>query len=88
MFVDFWKISWYDVSSVYKNYHGNNKNETPSLANVCKSIGIENLNFHDSLADAKATKYVMESLIEEQGLGNLLTPRFISKIRKSRVLVK
>jgi hypothetical protein len=30
----------------------------------------------------------MESLIEEQGLGNLLTPRFISKVKKSRVLVK
>ena len=81
-------FDWYDVSNVYKNFHGNNKNETPSLANVCKLIGKDQLNFHDSLADAKATKYVMESLIEEQGLGNLLTPRFISKIKKSRVLVR
>ena len=81
-------FDWYDVSNVYKNFHGNNKNETPSLANVCKLIGKDQLNFHDSLADAKATKYVMESLINEQGLGNLLTPRFISKIKKSRVAVK
>lgn len=85
---DLGTFDWYDVSNVFTKFYGNNKNETPSLTNACKIIGKENLGFHDSLVDAKATKYVMEYLISEYGLGVLLTPRFITKISKRKILVK
>lgn len=78
-------FDWYDVSSVFKVCYPNKKNETPSLTNACKLIGKENLEFHDSLVDAKATKYVMEFLIKEFGLINLLKNQYISKINKKKV---
>lgn len=85
---DLGTFDWYDVSSVFTNFYGKNKNETPSLSNACKIIGKENLEFHDSLVDANATKYVMEHLINKYGLGVLLAPHYIKKINKRKVLAK
>ena len=79
-------FDWYDVSSVFKNYYFNSKNETPSLSNACKLIGKEDMDFHDSLVDAQATKFVMEHLINEYGIDNLLKSQYISKINKKKVL--
>ena len=81
-------FDWYDVSNVFKHYNPNNKNETPSLSSACKIIGKENLDFHDSLVDAKATKYIMEYLIKEYGIIQLLNRKFISKVNKRKVLIK
>ena len=78
-------FDWYDVSNVFRNLYATNKNETPSLANACKLIGEENLGFHDSLVDAKATKLVMEHLINEQGISALLHANNITKVKKKKV---
>jgi len=80
-------FDWYDVSSVFKNYYFNSKNETPSLSNACKLIGKEDMDFHDSLVDAQATKFVMEHLINEYGIDNLLKSQYISKINKKKVFI-
>lgn len=79
-------FDWYDVSSAFKVYYPNNKNETPSLTNACKMIGKENLEFHDSLVDAEATKYIMEHLLNEFGVSTILKSQFIIKVKKKKVL--
>ena len=79
-------FDWYDVSSAFKSFYPNNKNETPSLTNACKMIGKEDLDFHDSLVDAEATKYVMEHLISNFGTKELLKNQFVIKVNKKKVL--
>ena len=79
-------FDWYDVSSAFKVYYPNNKNEMPSLTNACKMIGKENLEFHDSLVDAEATKYIMEHLLNEFGVSTILKSQFIIKVKKKKVL--
>ena len=81
-------FDWYDLSNVFTSLYAEKKNETLSLSNACKMIGIENLNFHDSLEDANATKYVMEYLFKEQGINKILSPKYITKVKSRKVPVK
>lgn len=80
-------FDWYDVSSAFKVYYSKNKNETPSLSNACKMIGMEDLGFHDSLVDAEATKLVMEFLLKEKGKEDIINSNYICKVKKKKVKV-
>lgn len=81
-------FDWYDISNVFTSLYGEKKNETLSLANACKIIGNDDMNFHDSLTDAKATKIVMEYLIDNQGINKILSDKYITKVNSRKVLTR
>ena len=81
-------FDWYDISNVFSSLYSEKKNETLSLSNACKLIGKGDMNFHDSLTDAKATKYVMEHLLKEHGSKAILDSKYITKVKSRKVLVK
>ncbi len=79
---------WYDVSNPYKSLHYKNMSTKPSLSYACEEIGLDITKFHNSYDDAFATKLVMETLMNEVGIGVLFQTKFLNRDSNRKKLVK